>query len=195
MGAMPSPAQSKLYAGLLPVERSVETPAVRAADLKNDRFANEQPSSAGRISRPLARFLITFYIGVAATLAWQSYSGAARQVIASLSPQLSWLAPQAAVAQAAPDTVEQITRSVNRIVAASQEQIARSVDQLAADQVQMTREIIKLQAISQYGLYKNSEPPPRPASTPAAGALTARSGQPAHHRATISSTSIGSPAA
>jgi len=172
MGAMPSPAQSRLYAGLLPVERSVETPAVRAADLKNERFANEQRSSGERTSRPLARFLITFYIGVAATLAWQSYSGAARQIIASLSPQLSWLAPQAAVAQTAPDTVEQITRSVNRIVAASHEQIARSVDQLAADQVQMTREIIKLQAISQYGLYKNSEPPPRPAPSPAPKPVT-----------------------
>src|SRR6266436_4585892 len=152
MGAMPSPAQSRLYAGLLPVERSVETLGVRAADLKNDRFTNEQRSSGGRTSRPLARFLITFYIGVAATLAWQSYSGAARQIIASLSPQLRWLAPQAAVAQTAPDTVEQITRTVNRIVAASHEQIARSVDQLAADQEQMTREIIKLQAFSLYAL-------------------------------------------
>ncbi len=172
MGAMPSPAQSKFYAGLLPVELSVEPPAVRAAELENDRFANEQPSSGKRISRPVVRFLITFYIGVAATLAWQSYGGAARQIIASLSPQLSWLAPQAAVAQTVPDTVEQITRSVNRIVAASQEQIARSVDQLAADQEQMTREIIKLQAISQYGLYKNSEPPPRPAPSPAPKPVT-----------------------
>src|SRR6266550_2099262 len=172
MGAMPSPAQSRLYAGLLPIGRSVETPVVCAVDLKDDRRANEQPSAGGRVSRPLARFLVTFNIGVAATLAWQSYSGAARQVIASLSPQLSWLAPQAAVAQTAPDTVEQITRSVNRVVAATHEQIARSVDQLAADQQQMTREIIKLQAISQYGLYKNSEPPPRPAPWPAPKPVT-----------------------
>jgi hypothetical protein len=167
MGAMPSPAQSRLYAGLLPVELSAETPSVRAADLKNDCFASEQPSSSKRTSRPLARFLITFYIGVAATLAWESYSGAARQFIASLSPQLSWLAPQAAVAQPVPDTVEQITSSVNRIVAAGQEQMARSVAKLAADQEQMMREIIKLQAISQYGVYKNPEPSPRPAPIPA----------------------------
>jgi hypothetical protein len=125
-------------------------------------------------------------------LAWQSYSDAARQIIASLSPQLGWLAPQTAVAQTGPDPIEQITRSVDRIVATSQDQITRSVDQLAAGQEQMTREIIKLQAISQYGLYKNSEPPPRPAPTPAVGALTARSGRPAHHHATISSTSVGS---
>jgi hypothetical protein len=195
MGAIQSPAQSKRYAGLLPVELSVEAPAVHTADLKNDWFANERPSSDKRTSHPLARFLITFYVGVAATVAWQSYSDAARQIIARLSPQLGWLAPQTAVAQTGPDPIEQITRSVDRIVATSQDQITRSVDQLAAGQEKMTRELIKLQAISQYGLYKNSEPPPRPAPAPAVGALTARSGRPAHHHATISSTSGGLPAA
>jgi hypothetical protein len=55
-----------------------------------------------------------------------------------------------------------MTRSIDRI-AASQEQIARSVDRLTAGQEQMTREITKLQEIVQYILYKNSEPPPRPA--------------------------------
>jgi hypothetical protein len=167
MGAMPSRAQSELYKGLLPVELSVETPAVWTADLKNDRFANEQPSFGKRTSRPLASVLITFYIGVAATLAWQSYSDSARQMIARLSPQLGWLAPQAAVAQTVPDTIEQITRSVDRIVTASQEQMTRRVDQLAAGQEQMTREITKLQTIQQYILYKSSEPPrPAPSPTP-----------------------------
>jgi len=170
MGAMASRAQSELYKGLLPVELSIEAPAVYAADLENDRFANEQPSFGKRASRPLARFLITFYLGVAATLAWQSYSDPARQIIASSSPQLGWLAPQAAVAKTVPDTIEQITmRIVDRIatsIAAAQEQITRSVDQLAAGQEQMTREITKLQAIQQYILYKNSEPSPRPAPSP-----------------------------
>jgi hypothetical protein len=164
MSAMPSPAQSKRYASLLPVELSVEAPAGRAADLKNDRFRNGEPSLGKHASRPFARFLVTFYIGVAATLAWQSYSDAARQIIARLSPQLGWLAPRAAVAQTVPDTIGQITRSVDQIVTASQEQMTRRVDQLAAGQEQMTREIIKLQAISQYA--KNSEPPLRPASAP-----------------------------
>jgi len=167
MDAMPSPAQSKRYAGLLPVE-SLEELAVYAADLKNDWLANEQPPRCKQASRPLVRFLITFYVGVAATLAWQSYSDAARQIIAGLSPQLGWLAPQAVVTQAAPDTVEQITRNVDRIVTASQEQITRNVDQLAADQEQTAREISKLHAISQYVLSKNSAPSPRlaPAPTP-----------------------------
>ena len=41
-------------------------------------------------------FLITFCIGVAATLTWQSYGDAAREMIANSSPELSWLAPRAA---------------------------------------------------------------------------------------------------
>jgi hypothetical protein len=115
-----------------------------------------------RLAGLLPRFLITFGIGVAVALAWQSYSKAARQLIGSLSPQLGWLAPHAAVAQTTPDTVEQIAPNVDRIVTTSQEQIMRNVDQLAADQEQTAREISKLQAISQCVLSKNSEHPLRP---------------------------------
>ena len=163
MGVMSRSARSQRYAGLLPVEMSVDELAVYVAELKNDRFANRQPPRGKRASRPLPRFLITFCIGVAATLAWQSYSQAARQLIAGLSPRLGWLAPQAAVAQTVPDTVEQITRNVDRIIATGQEQIMRSVDQLAEDQEQAVREISKLQAMSQYALSKNPEPLLRPA--------------------------------
>lgn len=183
MGAMPSPAQSKLYAGLLPVELSVEALTAHAANLKSDQSKNLEPSLAERSSRAIARFLITFYIGVIATLAWQSYSDAARGFIARLSPQLGWLAPPAASSQTVPDPIDEVTRNVDRIVAAGQEQMARSVgqlatsqeqitrtvDQLAASQGQIAREIIKLQAISQYG--KNSEPPQRPAPAPMRNAV------------------------
>jgi hypothetical protein len=44
------------------------------------------------------RFLVGVCVGVAATLAWQSYGDAARAMVASSYPQLGWLAPQAAVA-------------------------------------------------------------------------------------------------
>jgi methyl-accepting chemotaxis protein len=183
MGAMPSPAQSKLYAGLLPVELSIEALAARAAELENDEFERRQQSPSRRAARAVARFLIAFYIGVVATLAWQSYGDAARQRMAALLPQLEWLAPQTADSQAVVSTVDEITRSIDRVVAASQEQMAHSVDQLAASQKQITRtvdqlaasqeqvarEIIKLQAVSQYG--KNSETPPRPAPAPARNAV------------------------
>jgi len=162
MSTTPRRAQYDRYAGLLPAEHSVEVPAVCTADLQNDHFASRRASHGKRASRPLAHFLIMFYIGVAATLAWQSYSGAARQVIANLSPQLGWLAPQTAAAHPVPDRIEQIARSVDQIVTAGQEQITRSVDQLAVGQEQMTREILRLEAISQFGLYRNVEPVPRP---------------------------------
>jgi hypothetical protein len=64
---------------------------------------------------------------------------------------------------------EQMSRGADRIansIVANQEQIARSVDQLTAGQEQMTREITKLQAVEQYVLYKNADPPPRPAAAP-----------------------------
>jgi hypothetical protein len=189
MSAMPSPAQSEFSEGSLPVKPPAEAPAIRPADLKNDRSPKRQQSLGMRAPLAIARFLITFCVGVATTLAWQSYGDTAREMIANASPQLSWLAPQAApVAQSAPDAIEPaatrsvaadpqplnpvpvdldaVRQSVDRIVA-GQEQITRTVDQLAAGQQQMAREINKLQAIEQYMLYKNSEPPPRPASAPA----------------------------
>src|SRR5260370_33220035 len=79
-----------------------------------DLFAGE-PSVARPPprKRPL-RFLIAFGIGVAATLAWQSYGDAAREIIASSYPQLGWLAPQAAAAQAAPTTIAAATASLDQ---------------------------------------------------------------------------------
>src|SRR6266852_8077731 len=96
-------------------------------------------------------FLITFCVGVAATLAWQSYGDAAREAVANTYPQLGWLAPQPApTAQNAPDVIalaapaapspdqqqlnamplDAVRQSVDRI-AASQEQITHSVDRIA----------------------------------------------------------------
>lgn len=189
MSAMPSPAQSEFSEGSLPVKPSGEAPAIRTADLKSDRSPKRRQSLGARVSLAIVRFLITFGVGVATTLAWQSYGDAAREIIANSAPQLAWLAPQAApVERSEPDAIapaaspasaadpqqlnpvsldlDAVRQSVDRI-AAGQEQITRTVDQLAAGQEQMAREISKLQAIEQYMLYKNSEPPQRPAAAPA----------------------------
>src|SRR6266550_4290509 len=82
------------YAGLLPVEQPEEPPPVRPPTLENDPLPNRQPPVRKRASRALARLLMTFCIGVAATLAWQSYGDATRQIIANSYPQLRWLAPR-----------------------------------------------------------------------------------------------------
>jgi len=106
----------------------------------------------------LTGFLITFCIAVAATLGWQSYGDAARELVASSYPQLGWLAPKPApnapnapdmsalVVPATPSPDQQqlnamsldldaVRQSIDRIatsIAASQEQITRSVDRIAA---------------------------------------------------------------
>ncbi len=164
MNTMPSPKQSEFSAASLLVKPSAEAPSVRPADLKKGQLPNGW-SWLGKLA-PLvfARYLIAFFIGVTATLAWQAYGDAAREMIAPAARSSDqqqfnaiWL------------DLDAVRQSIDRVAAsvtASQEQITRSVDQLAAGQEQMTREITKLQAVEQYVLYKNSEPAPRPAPAP-----------------------------
>jgi hypothetical protein len=155
-------------------------------ELNNDPLPTDRPARGRRTSRGFARFLITACIGVAATLAWQSYGGIAKQIIASSVPQLSSLlstpaldppsdpetgvaqpgpaavqasapqaasAPAAAVAPTAPETaapaaptapsleLQQLASMAHDLAAVQQ-----SVEQLAAGQEQLTRDIAKLQA-------------------------------------------------
>jgi hypothetical protein len=117
----------------------------------------------------LMRLLITFCIGVAVTLAWQSYGDAAREMIANSSPQLGWLASQAAVAQTAPNTIAPTTSSPDprelKAMSADLAAVRQKVDQLAAQvaagQEQMARDFAtKLQAAEQDIVDKISAPPP-----------------------------------
>jgi hypothetical protein len=175
MSSTLSPTRSEFSAARLASEPSVDETLRLLADLNNDRFPSKRPSLGKRASRFLARFLITFCIGVAATLAWQSYNDAAREMIVSSYPQLAWLAPQAApVAATAPDMIspaapaarspdQQQLNAMSLGVAGLQQ----SVDQLAAGQEQMTRDITKLQVAEQDILDKISAPPPRPGGPPA----------------------------
>ena len=132
-----------------------------------------------------ARFLITLCIGVVATLAWQSYGDAAREMIASASPQLGWLAPQAApVARTAPNVTAPTAPSPDQqqlnTVSLGLAAVRQSVDQLAAGQEQMTRDITKLQTVAQGILDKISAPPPRPADATARKPAPASQATPVH---------------
>jgi hypothetical protein len=168
MGAVPCPAD---YEILPPVQQSTATHSFRMVDGEEDWFASEQAwhgRHGKRTSRSRPRILLMLFLGAIAILAWQSYSHTAREFIAGLSPQLRWLAPQADVADA--DRIEQITQNVDRIasdLAASRDQITRSIDHLAAGQDQMTLEIIRLRAVSQFAPPKKEDPPPQLASGPA----------------------------
>ena len=168
-----SSTRSDFSAGRRAARPSLD-PSLQPTDLKN-WFPSERPSLANRASRGLARFLMTFCSGVAATLAWQSYGDAAREMIASASPQLGWLAPQAApvartgpdgIAPTAPATPSPDQQQLNAM-SLSLAAVQQSVDQLAASQEQMTRDITKLQTATQGILDKISAPPPRPAGATA----------------------------
>ncbi len=151
MSTTPNPTQSELYKGSLPEKRSlVEMLTIDPANLKNDQVQSEWPWLGKRTALALA--LITFCVGVAATSAWQSYGGAAREMIARWSPHLGWLAPPAALADASPDQLAAISRGLAVV--------RQSVDKLAAD-------VTKLQTTQQGALERTSAPPPSPAGVPA----------------------------
>ncbi len=145
-------------------------------DFDRGRPSRRRPSLGKRVSRALARLLITFGIGVAATLAWQSYGDAARQMIANSFPQLGWLAPQAtSLAQTAPDAPAAPALSPEALqlkaVALGFTALRQSMDQLtaqvAAGQQQVARDVAKLQAANQDILQRISTPPAHPVSAPA----------------------------
>jgi hypothetical protein len=197
MSAMPSPIQADFPAGL-PIRGTADSSPLNPDDLDDDPFANPgepvQRVLKRRSSSPIS-LLLMFFIGVAVTAAWYSFGGPVREAIAGMSPQLAWIAPPpgglagaASVPAADPVTplaassidqqlsttsqdIDAVRQNVDRI-AATQEQIVRSIDLLTAGQEQLTKEIAKLQAVEQYILYKNSEPPsaaaaPRAAPVPA----------------------------
>jgi hypothetical protein len=72
-----------------------------------------------------ARVLMIFFVGFAAGLAWQSYSGAARKAIASWSPRLAWVAPAAAPAGPSPERL----KATSLALAAARQ----SIDKLTAE--------------------------------------------------------------
>src|SRR5258708_7191277 len=127
------------------------------------------PTEGGEV--PM-RFLITFCVGVAAALAWQSYGDTAREIIANSNPQLGWLAPQTAVAQTVPDTIVPSITSLHRqelrVMSFDLAALRQRVDEIAAGQDRIARDITtKLQAAEQDILDKISVPPPQAAAAPA----------------------------
>jgi len=165
MSARPKPAQSEFLDDSLPVKLSAEPAPIRLADLKSDQLPSGRLSLGnldplGRLE-PLAfaRYLITFSIGVAVALAWQSYGNATREVVALKAISLDR------------DAVRQSLDRIATSVATSQEQmtrrIERSIDRIAAGQEQTTREISDLQTVEQYILDRLSTLQTRLAATTA----------------------------
>ena len=162
-----------------------------------------------RASRVFVRYLVAICIGVAGTLAWQSYGEATKRIIATSAPELGWSPeakemianwvqqlgwtkplsgpenaavrpampepPQAApVAQTAPQTIapkapvapsidpEQVQQITQSLAA-----LRQTVEQLAAGQDQIAREIKQVLAADMELLSKTPAPPPQPPAAPA----------------------------
>ena len=85
MSSTPSSIQSKPVPRRLAVAEPIEEP-VDWNFPNDDQLPSERLPLGKRASRVFRRFLIAFCIGVAVTLAWQSFGDAAREMIASASP-------------------------------------------------------------------------------------------------------------
>jgi hypothetical protein len=137
--------------------------------------------------RRFARFLLAICIGVAGTLAWQSYGDATRQIIATRAPELGWspeakqmiaswtgwmkpptekAAPEAVASSKAPP-VPGIDSAQVQQIAQSLVAVRETVQELAAGQNQMAREIDKLESVVVEILMKMPERSPQPPAAPA----------------------------
>jgi endonuclease/exonuclease/phosphatase (EEP) superfamily protein YafD len=110
--------------------------------------------------RALTRFFIAVLIGVGATLGWQSYGDAARNMAIAQAPTLAWLlsisaTKSAAMAATSPDPAQQLEP-----LAFNLDAVRRSVEQLAAKQDQMAQNIAALQAVEEDIRQKMSSAPP-----------------------------------
>jgi methyl-accepting chemotaxis protein len=172
-------AQSEFSENTLPAKRRlVEVLAINPANLRNDRPQSQWRGLGKRGSLALGPLLITFCIGVAATVAWLSHGDAAREAIASSFSRLGWLTWRAAaIGPRTPDVIVTAAASPDRQLLnemslnldalwqrvdqlrAGQEQMAHNIKQITAAQEQLTLEVTKQHAIEQYILAKNPELP------------------------------------
>ena len=153
-------ARSAQRIGIRPMKPSIRSPL--SSGLKDDHVASDRPSIGRRIFRTLTRFIIAVLIGIGATLAWQSHGDAAREMVVARAPSLGWLlsvstTKSPAVAATAPDPLQQLEP-----LASNLDVVRRGVEQLAAQQEQMARNIAALQAVDEDIRQKVSSPPPSP---------------------------------
>jgi hypothetical protein len=193
MVSMVSPRQDEHSDDLL----VVDSPSLRGR-LSESGFADSpllraRPSFGKRASRAFIRYLIACCVGVAGTLAWQSYGDAARQTIATWGAEqgwsMAWLSygevaktnppprperTQAVpTAQAAPEIAPgpaggsssdlQQLKTTTLGLAATLTTMRERIEQLAAGQERTASDIAKLQAAEQEIRHKISAVAARPA--------------------------------
>ena len=152
-------------------ERDVVTewPGPRPSAVNKNNSTGKRRSTGKRMLRALARFFIAVLIGVGATLAWQSYSDEAMEMVRTEAPSLAWLLP-VSKAKPPPDDQGSTTAAASSpqlerlelsllVVRRSVEQIALMVEQLAAKQDQLAA---KQDQMSHIATLKSVESPPQP---------------------------------
>lgn len=133
----------------------------------------------------LARVVIAVCLGASAIWAWRSYGGPARDMIATWAPPLGWISawpsahhtnpapeqaaappavgtsapPPAKAASQAASVAQPATMASNETMARDLAALRQAVEQLAASQEQLTREIAKLQAEKHQGDKPPTEKP------------------------------------
>jgi hypothetical protein len=153
-------AGSDQRTGIRPIKPSIRSPR------PSDRVESDRPSIGRRILRTLTRFSTAVLIGIGATVAWQSYGDAAREMAVARAPTLAWLlsvsaTKSTAVGAISPDPVRQLV-----LLASNLDVVRRSVEQLAAKQEQMAQNVATLQAVEEDIRQKMSSPSPQAASIP-----------------------------
>ena len=173
-------------------ERTTIYDRLRAIDGQMKELESQTKRRASGI---FGRYLVAICLGVAVTLAWQPYTEATKQIIATKAPELGW-SPEAKqmianwvqqlgwtkplvvedipapVTQTAPETVA--STAAPSLDPEQMDQITQhlaalqqTVKKLAATQDQMAREITRLQAVEVEILLKLPAPPPQPPAAPA----------------------------
>jgi hypothetical protein len=163
-------------------------------DLREDfRVSREnrkpvRSSGKRRRSRGFARFLLAICLGIAVTLAWQSYGDASKQIIATTAPELGW-SPEAKQMIASSiqwlgwtktspgletNAVQTVAPKASSLESAQMQQMAQGlvalremVQQLTGRQDQTTREIAKLESAMEILMDKPQQPPAAPVRKPA----------------------------
>jgi hypothetical protein len=82
-------ARSDLRSGRRPLKAPIHSP--HPSRLNDGEVASDRPSIGRRMLRSLTRFSIAALIGVGATLGWQSYGDAAKEMLVARAPALAWV--------------------------------------------------------------------------------------------------------
>jgi hypothetical protein len=166
---------------------------LHSSRLMDNQAASRRPSIGRRIFRAIIRFFVVVLIGVGATLAWQSYGDAVKEIVVARVPTLAWLLSTSTtkspvVAATPPDPMPNLESFASRL-----DDMRRSVELLAAKQEQVAQNIAALQAIDEDIRQKMSSTPPSP-SQPAASIPQPKPSQSRGQPSTVQPSSVSRPA-